>query len=462
MITALSSMLMLIAQPAEAYVNSVDSSYGTSGRASIATEMCGDAPANPNAFPIASFVANDGSTTILLERELGSAGCENRYRLARITPAGVPASAFGPEGFQEFSSAAISSVDNWAMVVDTLGRTYLISEPSSGPSLVRRYTATGVLDITYGSGGQSSLRWPNDTAGPPEYRLLEVHEDVAGRVLLSRSVAHATASGSGMSVRTVVARLNSAGRPDPTFSGDGFYAVPVALSHFGQWRFLTGQTALLSRGYLIHGIYAAGATDSGPHTYYVVSAKLDSKGRPVATYGTGGIAYTRVHPADGFADNGYSFGGFVGSGLDSKGRLLVSWGGGGPAASGGGGWGMQTVRVRTDGRLDTTFGRSGYLDSPTLNHQKCLVEQTWVVADRILVQAACGAPEVETMLGLTLTGAPWTAVNGTGVLGYWNPTTLTALHGAGDLLGVWHVIGRHLYITYPDYGTGGVVTRHWT
>lgn len=454
--------IVAVSTPAGANVDTVDTTYGVNGRATVDDRMCGDAPPVVATRPAASYVARNGSTTILLQR-VGGGGpdCDHRFRLARITPQGLPDHSFGPGGFREFSSATLDTPFSWAMVVDSLGRTYLISEQSSGvASLVRRYAADGTLDTTYGNGGQRKLSWPNNTYYDQSTPQIEAHADSNGRLILSRRVTKLLSDGTLWS-RTMIVRLTSSGTPDPAFSSDGYYTVPIALNHGGQARFLTGKTLVTASGYLVHGIYAAGASASGPHTYFVISTKLGLDGRPVGSYGSNGIAYTQVRPKEGFPDNYYTVDNYLGSGLDSQGRLLVSWRGGGPAANGLGGWGMQTVRITTSGTLDRTFGSSGYLNSPTINTLKCLVDEVWVVSDHLLVSAACGSTEIETMAGLSLTGAPWTAINGRGVLGYWDPDRQRVLNGRGDLLGRWHPVGRHIYITYPDYGTGGIVERIW-
>lgn len=193
--------------------------------------------------------------------------------------------------------------------------------------LVERFNASGSLDRSFGSHGVVNAL--SDSFGDGYAVALQPGGDI-----LAAGAADAAGSGNGSYPRSAVVRLNGSGRPIGSFGRHGVavndlgpysYALAVASASGGrvviagsQSPNLQATNALLARlsstgrvqgsyahqyargaAYsafnavaVTHGqIVAAGSATGSGQRAYAIAAKFSGSGRPVGSFGPGGVAY---------------------------------------------------------------------------------------------------------------------------------------------------------------------------
>ena len=168
----------------------LDASFGSGGK--VVIDLTG-------AFDVANDVAVDSSGRILLG---GAAGGD--FAVVRLTSSGALDSSFGTGGVvsTDFSGGADTGFD---LALDASGRILLGGQAAvgggGGQLGVIRYTASGALDSTFGSGGKAMAGIPVIT------RAAMLAVDGSGRIVAVGSVAGDIA----------LTRFTSGGLPDPGF-----------------------------------------------------------------------------------------------------------------------------------------------------------------------------------------------------------------------------------------------------
>jgi len=230
----------------------------------------------------------------------------------------------GPGGLQDQCNAVAGLPDGGIVAV---GWTI-----ATGPSHVAvvRYTASGALETTFGSGGKLDINAASAANGNSEGRAVLLQPD--GRILIA-----GFAFGPGSS-NLLVMRLNADGTLDPTFGTGGITRTAVGSSE----DIANAMVRQPDGRVVIAGSTYAGGQRDFALARYTVAGVLDP------TFGTGGIVTTAVGPSDDYA---YSL-------------LLMPWGrlvaaGSARVATGQPGTDLAVVAYNANGALDGYFGDAG-------------------------------------------------------------------------------------------------------
>ena len=177
----------------------LDTSFGTGGRAVLrGIRIQSVAPTTDGAILVAGAQEQpDGY--------LGNIGGE--VRVARLLPSGAPDPSFGTGG-----RTSLDARVGWpvALGVQPDGGVIAVGLGSMRGSPVTRLRANGSLDTEFGESGVTTIALHDGTA---------MAIDPSGRILVG-GLLWPTVSGSGLPLGGVV-RLDSRGRPDPSFGRNG-------------------------------------------------------------------------------------------------------------------------------------------------------------------------------------------------------------------------------------------------
>jgi uncharacterized delta-60 repeat protein len=194
--------------------------------------------------------------------------------------------------------------------------------------VVVAFKANGSIDTRFGDGGIVSF-----TAVGGEESTVEIDAMrtlPSGRILLAGEIAG----------RVMVVRLLGDGRPDPSFSGDGFAYVNVGRCRC-RYAYTSG-LALDRRGRIV-----VSASLAGPDPEPAALLRFMPGGRLDRSFGEGGVVST-----------------FLGSRLAAQdvvvqhnGRIVIA---GDYNVPGSGEARLAAVRYLPDGRVDRSFGRKGF------------------------------------------------------------------------------------------------------
>ena len=307
-----------------------DTSFGTGGR--TATDFNGG---TDHAQAVALQRQADGTTKILAAGLVISSKGSDDFALARYNANGTLDATFGSKGKAEVN---LGGNLGWAqsMAVDGTGRIVLAgytNAPGYYVAAVVRYTANGILDNTFGSGGKlvTTIRLANQT------RLDAIALQADGKIVLAGTTIDPANSAPGF----VVGRFNANGTADVTFGAGGVVtAHPGYIDNFGG-------VAVQRDGKIVVG----GSEGSGYYPPGLYLLRYNADGTPDAGFGTSGLA-TVLSPA------GYPFNA-RGSGVavQSDGKIVAGGSLSDPVAQR---WDFAAVRVNADGTADTGFGGGGW------------------------------------------------------------------------------------------------------
>ena len=194
---------------------------------------------------------------------------------------------------------------------------------------VARYTITGSLDSTFGSGGKELI----PLNGVPNIYSMALQPD--GRIVLAGSLA---ASAYTNTADSLVMRLTASGALDSTFNTTGIKVTALSSSGEDEYR-----TALIRPD----GEILLAADVAGGSLYSIAFTLLKANGTPDTTFGANGTVYST--PSNAFVGESLSTAIF-----DSSGRILIA----GYAADSRLG-GTILRRYTAQGAADTTFGTNG-------------------------------------------------------------------------------------------------------
>ncbi len=264
----------------------------------------------------------------------------NSLVVTRVTSNGAVDTSFGTNGFtQSVSLSELNAeLNSGSLALQSGGKIVVVAGLGLGsPSLMARFTDSGQLDSTFGTGGLVSLEYssPTQVAVQSGGKIL-VTSGQSGRLVFP---APATTAQSG-----AITRYNANGAVDTTFGAAGTAASVASASAL----VLQSDGKIVVAGAITSKLNSAGtANDVGfGIVRYNPNGALDS------TFGTGGVAITDFGPSD--PDSGP-----LALALQSNGDIVAA-GVAGVTTSGAltsGGFGL--ARYTSTGQLDTTFGTDG-------------------------------------------------------------------------------------------------------
>jgi uncharacterized delta-60 repeat protein len=263
-------------------------------------------------YPRALAVEPDGDVVVAWTNDNGS---DTAFRLARYTAAGVLDATFGSGGQVTTDLGTYGSAD--AIALDGLGRIVVAGvKGTPGQLVVARYDTAGSIDTDFGDAGTASLAVTPYSATP-----IAVQPD--GKIVV------ATASADHW--YPVVVRLGADGSPDATFGGgDGLAELALAQSVE-----VNGVDVRADGKLLILGARMTSSTSTP------TVARLLSNGDLDETFASDGTAELSTDAARSAAMSS-----------DPAGRLLV-------ATIRGGSNHLEVFRVLPDGSVDPTYGGDG-------------------------------------------------------------------------------------------------------
>jgi uncharacterized delta-60 repeat protein len=243
---AMLGLLALVATGASAAGSrgGLDRSWGQEGVVSTSS-----LPAKPAGYLSGTLFATaaDGSAYQLNAfRECGG-GCTTVEALYRWTPDGTADASFGGSGFVLTSSASYQlepRAEGTSLAVDSRGRP-LVSAIESGAVVVRRYSADGKLDTSFGSGGRVSL-----PCGECERAQVWLLAAPKGRVVVevqNNLPAPEGGLGSALGGQVTLTRLTAGGLPERHFGTGGTVTVKLGLRGY------PGKAAVTPKGGVLLG-----------------------------------------------------------------------------------------------------------------------------------------------------------------------------------------------------------------
>lgn len=199
-------------------------------------------------------------------------GSSPNFTLTRFTTAGALDTSFGNNGITITSIGNTSSIAAIAIITGVTNTDYIIAVGNVDNNItVARYTASGILDTTFGTGGI----FKPTIAGASSTIAYDVVLDSSNNILIAGS---ALISGVNQSL---LIRLTPSGAFDTTFNTTGY--VTQTINDGSEFYSLVIQ----SNGLIIGGGYAIGRlTNQISLARYSYSGVLDN------SYGTNGITLT--------------------------------------------------------------------------------------------------------------------------------------------------------------------------
>ncbi|WP_411111674.1 calcium-binding protein [Streptomyces sp. c-19] len=257
--------------------------------------------------------------------EVGGGCCF--FSVARYHPDGHPDLSFGDGGLvrvDEFGGSA----DGADVAVQPDGRIVAVGKPGGGGFAVVRLGADGSLDPSLGGDGAVVAGFtatsPQDGGGIAQGMALQPD----GKIVSVGYVGN-TAFDIG------VARYNSDGSLDTTFSGDGMVTADFGGTEFGN------AVAVQPDGKIV----VAGSGGAG-----FAALRYHADGTPDAGFGTGGRTSVNV-PGDG----GIAYD----MALQENGKIVLAGRADDPNSSEANDFGL--TRLHTNGTVDTGFGGDGFV-----------------------------------------------------------------------------------------------------
>lgn len=224
----------------------------------------------------------------------------------------------------------------------------------SGDALLARYLPDGTLDQTFGIGGV--VRSPLGPISPLPFdygRPIESHFAALALLPDGRILAGGYSGDESRGAQLLLARYLPNGALDTTFGQGGSVATQIAEGA------ILERLAVAPNGDIVVGadVYDEEETPEGWVGDWVLGlARYDAAGRLDPGFGNGGTLVTDLGVLD--------FSSFVGLAIQPDGKLIVA--GGGDLASGTTSVpGTALARLSADGRLDATFGQNGVVVNAT-------------------------------------------------------------------------------------------------
>lgn len=317
-------------------------------------------------------------------RPSGVTGTESDFLLVRYNADGSLDTTFGTNGtttttFPSYTNPIAADAgfvieqkgdSAYAAVLQTdkilVGGTAASQGDLSGAYAVARYSATGVLDTTFGVSGLATVRI--GSVGGPAHALA-LRSD--GKIYAAGLIATGNNGVNGGNFGLV--RFSADGAPDTTFAGGTGVIADFGKNEDARGIAFQGQKVLIGGG-----------------DDFVV-ARYNDDGTLDTTFGTAGVAKS----SGGFANNFRAL---------PSGALLVS---GSRRTTSDGPWVLKLVRYTSDGQLDATFGTAGVVEAALDSHQVSTLGLEVAADGRIITANVAG---FGTNLGVYATLARFSAM----------------------------------------------------
>ncbi|MFA5832210.1 MAG: T9SS type A sorting domain-containing protein [Bacteroidota bacterium] len=299
---------------------SLDNSFGPDLTGIVKTSI---GPAN--AYASSVTIQSDGNI-VVAGHALGYAGTNGDIAVVRYTSTGALDNTFGTGGIVMTAVGPVDDIANCVAIqsdgkIIVAGSAQMSAEHNSYDFAVVRYNGDGTLDGGFGAGGKvtTAIGLNNEVANS-----LAIQSD--GQIVVVGTVQNASSTSNDMAI----VRYNSDGTLDLGFGTGGKVTTAIPSA---------GSSASSVAVQLNAKIVVAGGSGSG---YAVV--RYNSDGTLDGTFGTGGIATTAV----GEGGSGGSIA------LQLDGKIVVA----GSAVSGSHN-NFAVVRYNSNGTLDTGFDTDG-------------------------------------------------------------------------------------------------------
>jgi uncharacterized delta-60 repeat protein len=301
----------------------LDTTFGTGG---VVTTRIHAGPGENAATSVA--IQSDGKIVAV-----GYAPSTRNYDFAvvRYTVSGTLDTTFGSGGIV---TTPIGPGNDYArdVAIQSDGKVVVAGYAHSGSDndfAVVRYTVSGTLDTTFGSGGIVTT-----PIGPGNDYARDVAIQSDGKIVAAGS-AH-----SGSDNDFAVVRYTVFGTLDTTFGSVGVVTTPI-----GHGNDYASGVAIQSAGKIVAaGSAHSGSDDDFAVVRYTVSGTLDT------IFGSGGVVTTPIGPGNDYAS------GVV---IQSDGKIVAAG-----SAHSGSDDDVAVVRYTVSGTLDTTFGSVGVVTTP--------------------------------------------------------------------------------------------------
>jgi uncharacterized delta-60 repeat protein len=360
---------------------SLDPTFGSGGIVTTSLSTSPDRALASVLQPNGDIVAVGGTNTGSHNKTHGAFG------LVRYTPSGSLDTTFGSGG-KVVTAFGTTNATAWAAALypnaGTANDGKIVAVGNNGNVILARYNPNGALDTTFGSNGTVSTALSNSVGGLMSAALQSDGKIVVGGEVLVNS---------GLNVWDfLVLRYNVDGTLDSTFGTGGVVTTSLGpYTHDG-----VNALVIQSDGKIVAGGQAElnGQFDFG-------LARYNANGSLDSTFGSGGIVVTPFTAGTASSE-------IYALALQGDGKIVAVGLGSSPS---GNGWGL--ARYNTAGSLDTTFGSAGLVTTVMgTNHATGVALQS---NGEIVVSgnAAGGAFGVATY---TTTGALDPAFGGTGIV----------------------------------------------
>jgi uncharacterized delta-60 repeat protein len=315
----------------------LDTTFGTNGVATLFTT---------GAFFAMAIQANG---EIVVAGSAGPGTSNSYVELARFQTNGTLDTTFGTSGITTTTAIPFTSYSNatGALALQANGEIVLAA---SSPGVLARFTTSGQLDTTFGTGGLVGLVNTGSSLTQTRISPTQIIVLSNGRILVSA----ASIGPSPSPTPSTLALYNSNGSLDTTFGAAGTLATPVSASSM----LLQSDSKIVVAGSLISQVNIPPVAS---HVGFGI-VRINSNGTLDKTFGAGGVASVDFGTATPLS-------GAFAVAIQSTGDIVA----GGAAAQGIEGLGLNSAfgltRVTSAGALDTTFGTNGIVITTIPNVQ---------------------------------------------------------------------------------------------
>ncbi|GGR06486.1 delta-60 repeat domain-containing protein [Deinococcus ruber] len=242
----------------------LDTSFGVGGK--VTTAFSGSSADRP----LAVVVQPDGAVVVGGQATFASNATGIDFALARYTPSGTLDSTFGTGG--QVTTALASQNGSDSVHALTLQQGKIIAVGGEGDFSAVRYTPSGTLDTTFGTGGKVSGIFAGTIGVANAVQL-----DSQNRVVLAGQSQNDTA----------VVRLTENGALDSTFGTDGKKVIAISA---GNWDAATGLAVQTDGKIVLSGWVYEGNSSSGNFAV----TRLNDLGQLDNSFGQSGVTITPV------------------------------------------------------------------------------------------------------------------------------------------------------------------------
>ena len=292
---------------------SIDTTFGSSGRASMNVSSVGD---NTKAI----VRQQDGKLVLFGTGDVG--GSSHDFAVARFNADGTPDTSFDSDGAKLYGSG-LNDEAAYGGTVQSDGKVVIVGRRTVGSQdqvMVVRAHPDGSLDTTFDSDGIRTY-----AAGTTASLATSVVVQSDGRIVVGGNVNN----GSGQ--YPAVMRFNPDGSLDTSFDSDG---VVTTSPSAGSGGFVS--VAVQSDGRIVAG---------GMASWKFLTARFNTDGSPDTSFDSDGLVVTDL-------GTGIDLGGPAV--IQSDGKIVQT----GPGSMGGNSVSV-VIRMNRDGSLDTGFGTAG-------------------------------------------------------------------------------------------------------